>query len=1242
NGAWSGTGVSGTLFDPIAGSQTLTYTTNLGDCDVSAELSIEVTNPSDASTISPANGQLCSNSGEGFVQTLDLTILVTGETGGIWTYNPEVAGFNPISSSTFNANGLPIDTYTLTYIVDGGEPCGEVSSSQNIEVVECLPDCTADASFNLPPDLCGIAGNILDLNTLVTGDVGGTWTTSAPTGTLTGSSFNPEDLLGDFTITYTVSDNIADCPDAIQNASINIIAPPTAMTTAPTQNFCDTEVGFNLSNLVAGETGGTWSSPDAPTAIDNTGFFSFEGIAAGQYVVVYTIAAEAPCTENASSSEIITIQANDNTAGEDAEVCSLTTSLNAISSEEGFWAISLAPSPTATADFADESDPQTAVTVNESGVYTFFWSHIDPFANVCFDEDEVEITFSEPMQVSTESVCSADNLTYDLTATISGGYPPYNVNGTEIVGNIYSLTLNDEEAYSFVIDDSGNCDEIEVNGSFSCFCPPPADPVIVANNLSYCEGETIPTFSVINNGVDTFLWYETETANAPIASGIDFTPSMAGTYWVEALSPDGCISVNRLPVTLQEIPTPNPPQVTPLSAIVLQNQFFIAEAIPSEGGEINWYNELGELVFTGLEHELPTEIAGDFMLFVTETVNGCESEPTEFNYTVNPFDLEDCPNITSFNVPNPHHVCSGEEITISFVNDDEANYVRGEWVDFDENVLSNDKSLTISETVTGCNAQAFQYIARTYCLISPDEVFDADTLTVIFYPFPESATIEEVGTDGCSVQILPQSACPNFSIYTEAGDLVEGSFDFPFGAGTVNFVLANEDALAVGLENCAEPISYNYNCIQVGCPTIDPPIALSQTEVSFCENEEITFNFEVEAPLEGLVNWYDVEAGGEPILESSLSFTAISEGIYYAETMTLPDDCRSTRVPFSLMVNPLDDSSFSYPNTVFCLNEDNPLPDFVATAAGTFSSPNGINIDASTGEILLSELIEGTEYTIEYQTSGDCPTTSSFTFNIAADELEIDAGEAINICQNDPISLNGEILLGTPNTLQWSANIEGNFDNPSELQTVFQPTDTTSNFYLYLTATNSCEEFVVDSVQVRIEEIGELSIEGNTTLNLGETTQLEVTGGNGIFQWTADSDLSCTDCFNPIFTATTAGTTTLVVESEAGCIPPLTINITVIAPEIVPTLTFPNAFSPNGDGINDEFIAVSNERLESYSLQVYNRWGEQVFESMDMNEVWDGSYKDRMCEIGVYVYVLQYQFVGGEVELKQGNVTLVF
>ena len=214
---------------------------------------------------------------------------------------------------------------------------------------------------------------------------------------------------------------------------------------------------------------------------------------------------------------------------------------------------------------------------------------------------------------------------------------------------------------------------------------------------------------------------------------------------------------------------------------------------------------------------------------------------------------------------------------------------------------------------------------------------------------------------------------------------------------------------------------------------------------------------------------------------------------------------------------------------------------------------------------------------------------------------------------------------------------------PLDLIAAFTPTDTDENFFLYLSATNSCGDAFVDSVEVSITEIGELSVSGNTTLNLGETTQLEVMGGNEIFSWVSHPDLSCTDCPNPVFTAATVGTTTLIVESEADCILPLTININVIRPEPTESrLIIPNAFSPNADGLNDTFQASSNAPLESFSLLIYNRWGEQVFESTDINVAWDGSHQNKMADIGVYAYVLQYQFVGEQPALERGNVTIVW
>jgi len=84
----------------------------------------------------------------------------------------------------------------------------------------------------------------------------------------------------------------------------------------------------------------------------------------------------------------------------------------------------------------------------------------------------------------------------------------------------------------------------------------------------------------------------------------------------------------------------------------------------------------------------------------------------------------------------------------------------------------------------------------------------------------------------------------------------------------------------------------------------------------------------------------------------------------------------------------------------------------------------------------------------------------------------------------------------------------------------------------------------------------------------------------------------------------------------------------------------PNIFSPNGDGANDVF-RVRGPEIDSLHLQVYNRWGNMVFETKDINGAWDGTYSGKKCEAGVYAYWAEITFTNGEKEIKKGDVSLV-
>ncbi len=85
----------------------------------------------------------------------------------------------------------------------------------------------------------------------------------------------------------------------------------------------------------------------------------------------------------------------------------------------------------------------------------------------------------------------------------------------------------------------------------------------------------------------------------------------------------------------------------------------------------------------------------------------------------------------------------------------------------------------------------------------------------------------------------------------------------------------------------------------------------------------------------------------------------------------------------------------------------------------------------------------------------------------------------------------------------------------------------------------------------------------------------------------------------------------------------------------------PNAFTPNGDGVNDVFRVLGNiGRLEGFGLSVYNRWGERVFHTQDKYAGWDGFYKGIPGQLGTYVYLLQYS-IGGTPYQEQGSFHLL-
>jgi gliding motility-associated-like protein len=84
----------------------------------------------------------------------------------------------------------------------------------------------------------------------------------------------------------------------------------------------------------------------------------------------------------------------------------------------------------------------------------------------------------------------------------------------------------------------------------------------------------------------------------------------------------------------------------------------------------------------------------------------------------------------------------------------------------------------------------------------------------------------------------------------------------------------------------------------------------------------------------------------------------------------------------------------------------------------------------------------------------------------------------------------------------------------------------------------------------------------------------------------------------------------------------------------------PNAFSPNGDGEN-EVLYVRSAIASKILFRVFDRWGEMVFETTDMNSGWDGTFRGKLIDPDTYDYYLEADCYGGEKAIIKGNITLI-
>ena len=198
-----------------------------------------------------------------------------------------------------------------------------------------------------------------------------------------------------------------------------------------------------------------------------------------------------------------------------------------------------------------------------------------------------------------------------------------------------------------------------------------------------------------------------------------------------------------------------------------------------------------------------------------------------------------------------------------------------------------------------------------------------------------------------------------------------------------------------------------------------------------------------------------------------------------------------------------------------------------------------------------------------------------------------------------------------------------------------QVTPSITTVYTVIISTDSACK-VSRTVEVTIRPKPDLWLGNDTVFNLDQPMYLRARG-SGTISWVSGEGLSCTSCIQPQIFPSEKTVYKAVTINEYGC-----TNSDEITVDIGAELGIyaPTAFTPNGDGLNDDF-KIRGFGLMISKLTVFNRWGLQVFSTANGDHGWDGTYKGKSCDNDVYTWVLEFHQENGNTGKKTGFVRIM-
>ena len=333
----------------------------------------------------------------------------------------------------------------------------------------------------------------------------------------------------------------------------------------------------------------------------------------------------------------------------------------------------------------------------------------------------------------------------------------------------------------------------------------------------------------------------------------------------------------------------------------------------------------------------------------------------------------------------------------------------------------------------------------------------------------------------------------------------------------------------------------------------------------------------------------------------------------------------------------------------------------ISQSAPVVSLGNDVTIDCNS-ILALDPIVTGGSGMYSYLWSNNNTDSilnaggGSFSVVVTDDQTGCYGEDSINIVENaapNTVISGGGSICADGSTVQINFSYDGLI--PWDLQ-YFNETDTfiqsniQTSSYSFLTSIagnyeifsvydyNNCLSNISGQVSVQVNQMPQAVFTADEyTIYIGDTLYLELGDNYSLYQWYDINNDSIGN--NSILSVYQAGEYYVYVEDQNGC---SDISNVVNVNEVPRTeLYVPNSFTPNADMHNELFV-VYGENIKTYSMKIFDRWGDLLFESEDIQKHWDGYFMGEKVEQGKYLYHIEIVGEDNVVFTKSGLINLIY